>query len=192
MSAPCSSFCSELTAYQQWFLANRQQFTDREYELGLQVLGRWQHRDPDEIEAIWNMISSKAAIDPQQFIGIVVWRRAEAETHKTILHLEPKIRAKILARRNFHADNRDYSSLKDENELWLTFKNSRERIFSRDAKTAHRVVFERSWRDKFKELCGRPLDEAVAFLTQVAFDIKDVTAEAVRSTGKSPRIRKRR
>jgi hypothetical protein len=194
------SFGSELAAYREWFIANRQQFTAREHDIGLRVLERWQGRNRNDIEEIWNKIISKVRPDQcpanpadfaAQFISAVISCRTEAETYKTILHAEPELGAKIARRRELHLKNQDYNSLICDDELRKQYGDIRRRVFSRDTKTAPRKFFMNDWSGKFQELCGQPLDEVVAFLTQIAFDIQ-VTADAVRDSRKPRRLQRAR
>jgi hypothetical protein len=48
-------------------------------------------------------------------------------------------------------------------------------------KGADRTWFMWSWSESFKVVCGRPLDALVAALTEIAFDLKDIGVEHVRT-----------
>jgi hypothetical protein len=144
------SFGGELAAYQKWFVDNRQTFNAWEYDIGSRVLERWQGHNPNEILEIWNKICSRILPGQRppnpadfawQFIGTVIWRRAVAETYKTILHAEPELRAKIAERRRVHLKHQDYDSLIRDGEEWKRYSDIRRRAFS-DENRAASVLYE--------------------------------------------------
>jgi hypothetical protein len=94
---------------------------------------------------------------------------------------------KIAERRMVHLKHQDYDSLIRDAEEWKRYGDIRRRGFSRETETAPRQFFMNDWSAKFQELCGQPLDEVVAFLTQIAFNV-EVTADAVREARKPRRL----
>jgi hypothetical protein len=53
------------------------------------------------------------------------------------------------------------------------------RLLGREKKTAAKKRFMLGWSNKFKELCGQPLDQVVRVLTEIVFDV-EVSIDAVR------------
>jgi hypothetical protein len=182
------SFRNELATYRERIVGANPKFSG----LQLEILDRW--RDHASVETIWKTIQSRLPADALptawEFISLFLERRAIAERVKVIGHEARHVEAKHLVRTKRHIKNRDYAAVAHENRLMSEFIESN-RLLGREKSRGHRKIFVKGWSDKFRELCGDPLDEVVRVLTEIAFGDTE-TIDAVRGVHRPTTRTKRR
>jgi len=176
MRARLPSFSSEIAARRQKLLSRT--------AIALQILDRWE--SDVETEAIWNVVRSKvpAEYPAEEFILDVLASGVRAIELDGIVHELPTTEAKTVFRQKRLLKGKHYQQAAYEMKLLADSRDLRKRLLSREKKTAGRKYFMKLWRDKFRSLCKKPLDEVVAFLTHVVFDI-EVSTEAVRGSSRA-------
>jgi hypothetical protein len=177
MRAPAPSFKNELAVYRQRLVKER-----ASYPLiagALQVLDRW--RDHADVETIWNTLKEKLPADAMptavQFIDLILQRWEIATELDERIRKIPDIEDKTRYRIKHHSQKRKYGQIARETALLDDILGKRARLLGRQGNG--RRLFMEGWSAKFQELCGKPLDEIVAPLTEITFD-GDVTADMVR------------
>src|SRR5262245_57293207 len=177
MRAPAPSFKSELEACRQRLIGIGLRPDD--HRLAIDVLDRW--KDHASAETIWSKIRQKMpGITAREFIAVNLERRlAIAEQLKVRIPEMHGVEASARRRAAHHRKAGDGSRAAAEMSQLERFRADRVRVLGRKMKDAPRVMFMKGWSAKFRELCGQPLDEVVAFLTEVTFG-GQVTIDAVR------------
>jgi hypothetical protein len=192
MRAPSPSFKNELTSYRRRSvpkIAN-----DEQRQLAVRIIDDW--KDHAAVETIWNTIKQKLPAKDlptaEEFIYLVLERRLSWEefNKKKVIQQGPEVEANVRRTANLHWKKGDYDNAKDKMVYADKFHARRDQLLGRKKTTAPQKLFMKGWSDKFRELCGDPLDEVVRVLTEIAFD-KAVPMSAVRDTGK-PTTRKAR
>jgi hypothetical protein len=190
MRAPDQSFKKAIAAYRNKWVANNPDEVIP--ETVRKLLKRWE--DHQSAEEIWTTLKEKlppeAMLTAEEFIYLVIERRMLMSEFKRFLREEPSVIATVDARAKQHLEIGAYSQVVRENELRRQYQGLRDKLVSRNAKTAPRKLFVTGWSNKFMELCGQPLDEIVAVLTYIAFDV-EISGDAVRGMRKATTRRDR-
>jgi hypothetical protein len=176
MRARPPSFRSEIAAYRETLRS--------ESPARSRILDRWEC--DNRTEAIWNVVRSKvpAEYSAQEFIVDVLGSGLTAYLLDGVVFGLPATEAEKLSRIKRLIKSKRYQQAADIMKLLADARALRGRLLSREKETAAQKYFMKFWRDKFRSLCQQPLDEVVAFLTQVVFDI-EVSTEAVRGSSKA-------
>jgi hypothetical protein len=180
MRAPSLSFRSELTTWRKQFVAQNDQSPLRRFVL--EIIDRWLNHG--SVEHIWKTIKLKlppeAMPAAQEFIWLVLQRRLLLARVDNVIDELPEAtrRTKNRAKR-FLQENR-FGRLSLETGLLAEAKERRAQRVGQ--KGGGRRLFIVGWREKFKELCGQPLDEIASALTQIAYGGEAPSISAVRST----------
>ena len=177
MRAPAPSFKREIAAYRQKLIKERADYP--RLVLALHVLERWS--DHGAIEAIWETVNERLPAEAvptgEQFIDLVLqrWDRALAVNERVprISDIETKTRRQI--RDRLH--KRQYGQVA-QLAGWLDkIHQKRARLLGREG--TGQTQFMKAWSESFQKLSGKPLDETVASLTEIAFG-GEVTIDMVR------------
>jgi hypothetical protein len=172
MPAPEQSFKSEIAAYRRKWVANSP--GEEIPEIVRKLLARWEKHPTTE--KIWTELKEKlppeAMLTAEEFIYLVIQRRVLMAEVKRENRERPTVMAEADARAKQQLQAGEYFQLVRENELRRQYQGIRDKLISRNARTAPRKLFENGWSEKFIELCGQPLDEVVAVLTYVAFGVE--------------------
>jgi hypothetical protein len=190
MRAPLQSFCSVLATYRRVFIAwpapihllNRPR-----YERAIKTLERWE-RNYDDAEEIWSTIESKLLVKylPNEFILDVLLSQRRAMEGGTVALELTDVERKARQRIKRHLAEKDYLTLGAEAIWFDEVREIRGRILSRKKKTAALAYFMAGWAGKLRKLCGQPLYETVALLTNIVFDRKrKITGDTVCEAEKS-------
>jgi hypothetical protein len=186
-----ASFQKELALIRQRLVLEHKD--DPLLPLELKVLDDWA-KHPDAGKP-WKILTDnlplKAIPTAEQFICLVLARRVDvAERLSKMVREIPELDDEIEARIKLHRKNKRYELVSDEMERQDNFHSEADRVLGRKKSIAPRQKFMVGWSEKFKELCGQPLDEAVRILTEVAFD-DEATLDEVRWAQKQRTIAKK-
>jgi hypothetical protein len=168
-----------LEAYEAWIVSIAKDDPYLPYKL--KIIQRWKgHPLADKT---WDIVCQTLSTDDlpsaRDFITFFLDRAIVAREINRLVKEERQevIRVNQLAERKWKSG---------EHQLAATMKSAvaaheqaSTRLLGREKKTGARKRFMRGWSDKFKELCGQPLDEVVRVFTEVVFNIR-VTTDAVR------------
>jgi hypothetical protein len=123
---------------------------------------------------------------PQEFILQVMLSQRKAREGGTVVLELDDVEGKTRQRIKRHLAEKDYLTLGAE-AIWLDeVCEIRGRILSRKKRTAGLAYFMAGWVGKFRKLCGQPLYETVALLTNIIFVSKrKVTGDIVREAERS-------
>lgn len=173
MRAPAPSFQSELAACREW-LTPPENTADRwAYELSMEILDRWQ-RAP--VETIWSTIKPKLlvadAAAEAAFIFLVLETRIEAEQLDEVALGLPAAEFKAIPSHTKFIKKGDLDRAGEILKTLDAVKKGRKRLLSRKKKTAARTRFMAYWSNYFERMCGWPLFDTVASLTNIVFDLK--------------------
>jgi hypothetical protein len=189
MRAPNKTFRSEIAVFRRHLPLK--QSDDPKGIFISEVLDRWEkHADTEEI---WKKIQRSSAAEnlplPAIFIARVLSSCNWSETLSNVIPELPALeaRSKTLATRR-QRENRFTEAGEILSTLGNLIENSK--FLTREKKTAARTRFMMQWRNFFRDMCGKPLDRVVAFLTGIAFD-EVISEEMVQHTGKVARRRSR-
>jgi hypothetical protein len=171
MRGPSPSFKAELAAYQRQVVPEIAD--DDQRQLATKIIGDW--KDHASVEKTWNTIKQKlpAEVMPTaaEFINLVVERRLSWEqVSKKVIQQGPQVEAGTRRAANYLWESGDYDNAKDKMSGADRFHQMRDQLLGRKKALAPRKLFTKDWSDKFRELCGDPLDEVVRVLTEVAFE----------------------
>jgi hypothetical protein len=181
MRAPSPSFKSEITAYRRTVLDGAPPSKGR--DLVSAVLDRWQEH-PDT-ERIWNDINGGSVANktaPVPALLFIAWLVRTRMEYERLANVIAKTSDVYLAVRQ--QAERDWKA----GHVWdaaqkrtLVEKHAKDMdaALGRKKTGAPKQHFMRLLRDMFIENCGKPLNEAVAVLTEIAFD-DPVTTDAAR------------
>jgi hypothetical protein len=193
MRAPASSFKNALQAYLQYLVSENKDSS--QLRLSLKVIDRWQAHAATE--TIWNglkgRLPSEALPTAEEFIFLVLQRRLLHEQVKRVNDETPIVERAVRARAEQYwkaKQGKQYELAAIVRSKLDDFREQRERLLGRKKQEAPRKLFMVGWSDKFKELCGDPLDEIVRVLTEIAFG-QEVTIDSVRGA-KKPTTRRDR
>jgi hypothetical protein len=180
---PPSTFRSALFAYRKELLAAGVP----PQSLAVRVIDRWSNHGA--VESLWKTIAKKLPAEvlptPKEFIGLVVQRRLLCEQLQEIVREAPALEAKTNARAKQNLREKKRKAVIVEQMALDNFVDHGTRLFGREKVTGPRnKVFMRGWSDKFRELCGDPLDEVVRVLTEVAFG-GSISIASVRGTNRA-------
>ena len=192
MRAPSPSFKAELAAYQRQVVPEIAD--DDQRQLAVKIIDDW--KDHAAVEKTWNTIKRKlpAEVMPTaaEFINLVLERRLSWEqVNKKVIQQGPQVEADTRRTANYHWKSGDYDNAKGKMSDADKFHEMRDRLLGRKKALAPRKLFTKDWSDKFRELCGDPLDEVVRVLTEIAFE-RLATISAVRGVQKPTTRRARR
>ena len=173
------SFVSELEAYRIWLVSNSKDDPYLPYKL--KIIQQW--KDHPQADQTWGIICQELSTDdlptPRDFITYVLGSAIVASETDRVVKEERQvvIRVNQLAERKWKNDEHLLAAIMKsaiaEHELVST------RLLGREKKTAAKKRFMLGWSNKFKELCGQPLDQVVRVLTEIVFDV-EVSIDAVR------------
>jgi hypothetical protein len=184
MKTPTRTFKAELEVYRQRLPGD---------VAALKIIDRW-IKEP-AAEKAWNMLSKALPAESmptaEEFIYLVIERWAVAQELVDHARREPADTAKKVARAKRFMKEEKYEQAIRENAQLAKRKGLRERLLSQKLSTAARQFFMKHWSAKFRELCGRPLDEVVRVLVGVCFDYKE-TIQGIRNSSNPTTTRDRR
>jgi hypothetical protein len=179
MRQPTPSFLSDLRAYHDHLTKKNQ--LDWKDKIALELVQRWLERD--DAEEIWRNLKSALPADleikPVQFAEEVIGRRILAERAAEIVHSGGGLVEDVKRRLKHHLAKDDIAKVHAISGVLKSFQERRGRALARQ-KGADQTWFMWQWSEAFKMVCGRPLDELVAALTEIAFDLEDVGVDHVR------------
>ena len=163
--------------------------------LAIAIIDRWmKHKQADRI---WNEIAANVpagfSLTASAVAGRVIQYRLYAGRLIEAIDREPVIAGKlrIRAKRHFAQDTAEAdAAFVFERAIRRNTQRLRARALRRE-RTAPRTWFIAQWSAHFKELCGKPLDSVVCFLTEIAFNDPTVTPDMVRAASQ-PSARKAR
>lgn len=172
------SFKEEIALYRNALLA--QTIVEDDKQLALEVLDRW--KDDGAVETLWQDIVKALGTDavptPWQFIDLVIQRRIYAADLERVAVQLPAVESKAKTRIKRDLQGRKYDDVAHVSALLHNTLEGQRRILGRQAGGFRRRFFSVGWSDKFQELCGSPLDEVVATITQIAFGNHGIAAHA--------------
>jgi hypothetical protein len=177
--APSPSFRGELAAFRKRLMTGPD---DEWRRLFVEVLDRWENH-PD-VEETWRKITAKVPTAVAGgFIADVLLRRKLVEEIDSRMAQLPGIEGKVRSSTKRHLKEGKYREIADANGLLADVKEMRAQVLGRE-RTGSQKHFTIGWSKLFQEVCGQPLDEVVAFLTEIAFG-GPVSTEAVRGARKA-------
>jgi hypothetical protein len=194
MRAPSRSFRAEIAAYRDKLVADNDGHP--QLQAWMKVLDNWsRHLGAEDI---WTTLKEKLPTEimltEEEFIFLVLDRRFQLERLNNVIGVLPAVERQIdhQEKRNLKEKNRrrrafEHARLAHANVLLTAVTDQSASLLGREKKNAVRNLFIIGWRDKFRELCGQPLDEVVRVLTEIAFD-QPLTIDAVRGVQKSPPV----
>jgi hypothetical protein len=169
MRAPSQSFRAEIAAYRKVLVA--QNIVDSDKQLALKVLDNWS-RDPD-VETLWEDLIKNLGLDaiptPGHLIDLVIERRLIAADLENFEIEATDVEVKARSRIKRDLQDQKYDELALRSATLHNVAEGRKRVLGRQKGGFRRRYFIVGWSDKFQELCGSPLDEAVATITRIAF-----------------------
>jgi hypothetical protein len=194
MRAPSPTFRADLATY-RLSLLNEQSRTPNNNGAGraahaalaqaIAIVDRWKQHD--KAESMWRQIVGNAppgfAMTPIDVAARVVQYRFYADQIARGIKLAPTVERKMRARvKRYNNENTPeaLAALIYESAIRLQTKDLRARNLRR-GKNAPRTWFMAQWSDHFSQCFGRPLDDVVRFLTEIAFDDLNVTPDMVRN-----------
>jgi hypothetical protein len=138
-------------------------------------------------ESIWKKIAPRWKGPPALLIASVIRVRIRLEEADRRVKDWPDLEGKIVIRTMRHLREGAHRNIARENlaEHAATFKESRDKLFGRKLADGPRVYFMAALVAGFKERMGKPFNEEVAHLTEIAFDLNTVTVDMVRSASKT-------
>jgi hypothetical protein len=170
MRAP-SSFRMQLTELQ------KQLQTTSKAQGALGLIERW--RNHGAAETIWATVSDKIpGWTARDFIFTVLADRLNAERLNVLLDWDKNITGNAEAQIKAHLRAGEMADVTLKSAALVVYQESRRHV-SRKRKTAARTYFMRLSSGRFVEMCGQPLDEVVAAITEIAFG-EETGSEAVR------------
>jgi hypothetical protein len=179
------SFKSEIAEYRR---ALGRVDSDTEGLLMVAVLDRWE--DHGSVETLWRKITAIHPGPPaQSFIGWLLDTRIMCERLREVVEKSPEVVAKVRAQAE-----KDWKTGSFEAAAWKrrkaeNFVERADQELGRKKGDAPRQRFMRLASEMFIQNCGRPLDDVVASLTDIAFG-DPVTTDAVRDARRSPKRRR--
>jgi hypothetical protein len=199
MRAPSPSFRAELAAYREKLIADNGR--SPQLQPWVKVLDDWaKHAAAEDIwRTVKERIPPENLLTAEEFIFLVLDFRFRLEPVNRVTSELRTAERRIdhLAKLNLKERNRakralEYARLAHVNGLFANVLDRSATLLGREKKTAVRNMFVMTWRDKFRENCGQPLDEVVRVLAEVAFGEKDLTLETIRGAGRRTTRGKRR
>jgi hypothetical protein len=187
MRSPTPSCRSALSAYQRELTARRKalppNYTDlRDYDIAIGIVDRWIKRD--DADNVWNELQAHLSVGfvltPVQLAEQVIEKRLDALRAAVIVHETTGLVDNAKRRLKHAANKEDIDAVIDISVTLKRFTNRRPRVLGRQA-GADRTWFIWQWAGFFKTICGKPLNNVVGVLTEIAFDIKDVTIDDVKN-----------
>jgi len=189
MRAPEPTFKSALVAYQQQALKDA---AGPERDLIAAVIDRWlEHRDR-EIETIWHKIVEASDANGKErpvaegFIDWFLMTCLVCERLSDTIAEAPAVYSalRVQAERDWKQER--VSKAANTRIIVKAHARKMDDVLGRKKKEAPRVRFMRMVREMFIENCGKPLNDVVAVLTEVAFG-QPVTTDAVKKGNIRPR-----
>lgn len=178
MRTPSPTFCDELKTYQRHRLSLLTPGNDRHSKLTHKVVNRWK-KHPDR-ETIWTAVRPllRVELTPSGFIDEVVLSRIDAEELTIIVSEAAKLEKKTVTRTIRQSREKKYFQAVAELTLLGKFKEQRARVLGRE-KTGPRVWFMKRWSALLLQWCGKPLDDVVRVITEIAFG-EPISTDAVK------------
>jgi len=143
--------------------------------------------DHGATEQIWRTMKAKLPTEAMptatEFIWLVLQRRLLLGRVDNVVEELPEATRKTKQRAKRFLKENQFGRLSLEAGLLDEAREARAKLLGREADS--RRPFIVGWRKKFKELCGRPLDEIVSALTQIAYGGAAPSISAVRGTERS-------
>jgi hypothetical protein len=156
------------------------------------ILDRWGRHAA--VETVWRTVQNETppahALTAEEFIYLVLFGMPWLEKVQQIVLEGPGVLAKARAQAKKDWRQKQYFPAATKSELADHHESLAIRVLGRKRGTAARKIFIKAWRDKFRGICGQPLDDVVRVLTEVVFDC-EMTIDAIRSTGKATTKAKR-
>jgi hypothetical protein len=152
--------------------------------LAIAIIDRWMQ--DDDADRIWIELAAKlpAGYPARMIAGRLIQYRLQADRLSQGDKRSPEIHKQMLHRaKRYLKENTPEANAKLINEATARMNTTelRARVPLRRGKTAPRTWFMAEWSECFRELCGKPLDNVVCFLTKIAFDDHNVTPDMVRN-----------
>ncbi len=194
MRAPSPTFRADLATY-RLSLLDEQSRTPNNNGTGraahaalaqaIAIVDRWKQHD--EAESIWRDIIGNAppgfAMTPIDVAARVVQYRFYADQMARGIKLAPTVERKMRALSKRHIDE-DTPEANEAIAFERSVRSNTQRLRARNlrrGKNAPRTWFMAQWSEHFSQCFGRPLDDVVRFLTEIAFDDPNVTPDMVRN-----------
>jgi hypothetical protein len=180
MRAPSQSFRGELDAFRKRLMMGPD---DDWRRLFVEVLDRWgEHAD---VEKMWMKVKAKVPTAlAGEFIAAVLLRRKLVNEIDSRMEQLPEIEGKVRSSTKRNLKEGRYREIAAANGWLADVKELRTTVLGRE-RTGSRKHFMLGWSKIFQDVCGQPLDEVVAFFTEIAFDGGPVSTEAVRGARKA-------
>jgi hypothetical protein len=171
MRAPVS-FKAALAAYQRREIVPEIVADAKQRQLAIKIIGRW--KDHAAVETIWDTMEKKLPAEAMptadDFIYLVLERRLSwEEFNKKVIQQGSRVVDNTRKTAKLHFVEGDYSNATKKASLADNFHRERDQLLGRKRAIAPRKLFAKGWSDKFRELCGDPLDEVVRVLTEIAY-----------------------
>jgi hypothetical protein len=175
------SFKAELEEYKEWVATWSLAPVDQwQQKLALVVIDNW--RKSASVESIWTKLTTELQPDdlwrPKEFITLVLQRRFLAEQVLQSVKEAPKVESAIDRQWKRHWRDGKYFVAAGERTELDKFLVQKKRVLGRDQVAAASKLFIKGWSEKFMALCGKPLDEVVRVMTEVAFGGKSTIPSA--------------
>jgi hypothetical protein len=183
MRSPTPSFRSELAAYQRQLVEITKAMdgcADPRSEIAIGIVDRW--LDHPEAEGIWSELRSCSPafqMTPAEFACGVISRRLLAERVAEIQRDGPSVVQNVKRKLKHALAKSDTGTLVAGSVPLHDFVTRRPRVFARE-KGADRTWFMWQCAEDFRSLCGKPLDNVVRVLAQIAFDWNEASLDHVR------------
>jgi hypothetical protein len=190
MRSPTPSLRSELSNYQRELTTRRQSlppnYTDlRDYDIAIGILDRWIKRTKnDGTDWVWTKLQAHLPagfiITPIQLAEHVIEWRLAALRAAVIVHDGPGLVDKAKGRWKHLANKEDIDAAIDVGVPLARYIKQRPSVLGREA-GADRTWFIGQWAGFFKTVCGKPLNDVVGVLTEIAFDTDQVSLDDVKN-----------
>jgi hypothetical protein len=174
-------FRDELVRYRKALAA--QNIVEPDRQIALDVVDRWSEHGA--IETLWQTLVEKlgaeAIPEPANLIDLVIERRLKAAELEKIETELPRQESMAKSRIKRDLQDRRYDAVAGVSVLLHGALEGRRRILGRQKGGFRRKYFIMNWSLNFQDLCGSPLDEVVATITEIAFGNHGIPPKAARS-----------
>ena len=183
MRSPTPSFRGDLAAYHRQLVDIKKAMAgcpDPRTDIAIGIVDRW--LEHPEAESIWSELRSCSPafqMTPAEFAEGVINRRLLAERVAQIQRDGPRLVQNVKKKLKYSLAKSDIATVAANSAPLADFIARRPRVFARE-KGADRTWFMWQCAEDFRSLCGKPLDNVVRVLAQIAFDWKDAGIDHVR------------
>jgi hypothetical protein len=194
MRTPSPPFRAALVAYRRTIVEKQSPGPER--ELVLQVLKRWD--DAGATEEIWKAITDASlanGMPPPEAAEFIEWLISTRLTYEKLSHVieqTPAVttRLRVQVEREWRGPVNVWPGAAGKRAAVEAHEARMDAVLGRKKAGAPRKRFMKLLRDAFIANCGRPLNNVVAALTEIAFG-PDTTEGAVRGTQRPTKRRER-